>query len=90
MSGKIGKAKRLFPQWTGPGGCSEKFNRFYIPGPIREKEGLCNHDRLKGCKLDNPSAWVVRERESCGFAEDVTEEQGEDKDLYTCPWCSAG
>ncbi|KAH3710291.1 hypothetical protein DPMN_069766 [Dreissena polymorpha] len=92
---------------------------------LKESRFNVNRNRLKSCILDNPPAWVVRERESCGLAEDVhdkpvycmcmgiddgsfmiacdvcedwfhgrcvgvKEEQGEEIDLYTCPWCRAG
>ena len=125
VSGKKGKAKKLLPQWTGPGVVVKKFTDFLYQVRLRGKRVNVNHDRLKNCKLDKPPAWVVRERESCGLVEEVqneqvycmcrgiddgsfmiacdvceewfhgkcvgvTEEQGEEIDLYTCPSCRTG
>ncbi|KAH3836374.1 hypothetical protein DPMN_109744 [Dreissena polymorpha] len=44
---------------------------------LRGKMVNFNHDRVKTCKLDNPPAWVVRERESYVFLEEV-----QDKPVY--------
>ena len=124
VAGKKGKAKKLLPQWNGPGVVVKKFTAFLYQVRLRGKRVNVNHDRLKICKLNNVPAWAIREKESCGRVDDgqnkpvycscrgiddgsfmiacdvceewfhgryvgVTEEEGEDIHLYTCPACGA-
>ena len=75
VSGNKGQAKKLLPQWTGSGVVVKKITIFLYQVRLRGKRVNVNHNQLKSCKLDNPPGWVVRERESCGIAEDVQDGQ---------------
>jgi hypothetical protein len=122
VAGKPGKAKKLLPQWLGPGVVVKKPSAFLYQVRLKGKKVNVNHDRMKKCRMKEFPTWILREQESCRKGADeanlpiycvcrgmddgsymiacdwceewfhgrcvgVTEEEGEDIDLYKCPKC---
>ena len=59
---KKGVAKKLSPQWKGPGLIVKKITPYLYKVKTRKSADTVNHDRMKICVLDQVPSWLEKAR----------------------------
>ncbi|KAH3876217.1 hypothetical protein DPMN_000054 [Dreissena polymorpha] len=95
VAGKKGIAKKLLPQWLGPGVVVKNTLLSCIRYDLKKKKVNVNHDRMKKCRMKDFLTWIVKEQESCkNSAEEssvpiycVCKGVDDGSFMIACDWC---